>query len=178
MRSLLMIFTAAVLLGGAGVQSQATPAPPPDPVLVFDTVKGTIEIRLFASETPKSVEHLLTHMRRNVYRAQRFHRVTPLLVQIGDPQSRQMSRQAYWGTGNTGNPVGVFEHSKKRSHVRGAVGLAHSGDPRGADSQFYIMKAASPGLDGKHAIIGQVTVGMAVVDKLAPGDQVKDARVK
>ncbi len=177
MRSLLMMVAAAGLLGGAPLQSQTKPAPA-DPVLVFDTAKGTIEIRLFASETPKSVEHILTHMRRNVYRAQRFHRVTPVLVQIGDPQSRQMSRQAYWGTGNTGNPLGVFELSKKRSHVRGAVGLAHSGDPRGADSQFYIMKAASPGLDGKHAIIGQVTAGMAVVDRLAAGDQVKDARVK
>ncbi len=178
MRSFLIVLTAVCVLGGARLGSQAKPAAPADPVLLFDTVKGPIEIRLFASETPKSVEHILMHMRRNVYRAQRFHRVTPLLVQVGDPQSRQMSRQAYWGSGNTGNPLGVFELSKKRSHVRGAVGLAHSGDPRGADSQFYIMKGPSPSLDGKHAIIGQVTAGMAVVDKLAAGDQVKDARVK
>jgi cyclophilin family peptidyl-prolyl cis-trans isomerase len=40
------------------------------------------------------------------------------------------------------------------------------------------MKAASPSLDGKHAVIGQVTAGMAVVDKLAVGDAIKDARVK
>ena len=178
MRTLLMIVFAAGLVGGAGVQSQTKPAAAADPVLVFETAKGTIEIRLFASETPKSVEHILTHMRRNVYRAQRFHRVTPMLVQVGDPQSRQMSRQASWGSGNTGNPIGVFELAKNRQHVRGAVGLAHSGDPRGADSQFYIMKAASPGLNGKHAIIGQVTAGMAVVDKLVVGDVIKDARVK
>ena len=178
MRTVLTLVVAVVLVTGVAVHSQTKPAAAADPVLVFDTVKGTIEIRLFASETPKSVEHILMHMRRNVYRAQRFHRVTALLVQVGDPQSRQMSRQAYWGTGNTGNPLGVFELSKKRTHVRGAVGLAHSGDPRGADSQFYIMKGPSPSLDGKHTIIGQVTVGMAVVDKLAAGDQIKDARLK
>jgi peptidylprolyl isomerase len=178
MRTLLVIVLASGLLGGAALQSQTKPAVPSDPVLVFETAKGAIEIRLFASETPKSVEHILTHMRRNVYRAQRFHRVTPMLVQTGDPQSRQMSRQAYWGTGNTGSPIGVFELSKKRTHVRGAVGLAHSGDARAADSQFYIMKAPSPNLDGKHAIIGQVSAGMAVVDKLAVGDVIKDARVK
>ena len=178
MRTLLTLVIATVVVCGAGLQSQTKPAAPADPVLVFDTAKGTIEIRLFASETPKSVAHILTHMRRNVYRAQRFHRVESMLVQTGDPQSRQMSRQAYWGTGNTGSPIGVFELSKKRTHIRGAVGLAHSGDGRAADSQFYIMKGASPSLDGKHAVIGQVTVGMAVVDKIQVGDLIKDARVK
>ena len=178
MRTVLVMAVAAGLLGGAALQSQTKPAAPADPVLVFETEKGAIEIRLFAAETPKSVEHILTHMRRNLYRAQRFHRVERALVQTGDPQSRQASRRAYWGTGNAGTPIGVFEWSKKRTHVRGAVGLAHSGDARSADSQFYIMKAASPSLDGKHAIIGQVTVGMAVVDKLVVGDVIKDARVK
>jgi cyclophilin family peptidyl-prolyl cis-trans isomerase len=178
MRTVLIVAVAAGLLGGAAPHSQTKPAALGDPVLVFETAKGVIEIRLFASEAPRSVAHILTHMRRNVYRAQRFHRVEPMLVQTGDPQSRQVSRQAYWGTGNTGNPIGVFELSKKRTHVRGAVGLAHSGDARAADSQFYIMKAASPGLDGKHAIIGQVTAGMAVVDKIVVGDVIKDARVK
>ena len=178
MRTVLVLVVAAGLLGGAAGFVCECRAAPADPVLVFETAKGAIEIRLFASETPKSVAHILTHMRRNVYRAQRFHRVERQLVQTGDPQSRQVSRQAYWGTGNTGSPIGVFEWSKKRTHVRGAVGLAHSGDARAADSQFYIMKGASPSLDGKHAIIGQVTAGMPVVDKLVVGDVIKDARVK
>jgi peptidylprolyl isomerase len=62
--------------------------------------------------------------------------------------------------------------------VRGAVGLAHSGNPAGADSQFYIMKGASPSLDGKHAVIGQVVSGMAVVDKIAVPDMIKNATLK
>ena len=89
-----------------------------------------------------------------------------------------MSRRDYWGSTNSGSPIGVFEWSKKRSHVRGAVGLAHSGDARGADSQLYIMKTASPGLDGKHAIVGRVITGMAVVDKIAVTDMIKNATVK
>ena len=149
-----------------------------NPVIVFETLKGTIEIELFQSETPKSVEHILALMKRGFYRSERFHRVTAGLVQVGDPQSRDMSRQAYWGTNNSGNPIGVFEWSKNRSHVRGAVGLAHSGSPLSADSQIYIMKTPSPGLDGKHAIIGRVVTGMAVVDKLVVTDMIKDTRVK
>jgi peptidyl-prolyl cis-trans isomerase B (cyclophilin B) len=169
----------AAMLSGAWAQGAAVKAPAAqDPILVLETVKGTIEIRLFKSEAPKSVAHLLELMKRSFYRGQRFHRVTASLVQVGDLMSRDMSRKDYWGTGNTGNPIGVFELSKKRSHVRGAVGLAHSGDPRSADSQFYIMKTASPSLDGKHAIVGQVVSGMPVVDKLVVTDMIKNATVK
>jgi len=167
------------LVLGAWTQGAAVKAPAAaDPVLVFETVKGTIEIRLFKSEAPKSVDHLLELMKRSFYRGQRFHRVTASLVQWGDLTSRDMSRRDYWGSTNSGSPIGVFEWSKKRSHVRGAVGLAHSGDARGADSQLYIMKTASPGLDGKHAIVGQVIAGMAVVDKIAVTDMIKNATVK
>jgi cyclophilin family peptidyl-prolyl cis-trans isomerase len=117
-------------------------------------------------------------MKRSFYRAQRIHRVEKSLVQFGDPQSRDMSKQASWGTGNSGHTIGVFELSKKRSHVRGAVGLGHAGNPAYADSQMYIMKVDNPLLDGKYAIIGHVTTGMTVVDKLVVTDIIKDCRVK
>ena len=180
MRRMLPLVLAS-LVGAVALASQARPAKPaapPDPVLVLETVKGTIEIRLFQSEAPKSVEHMLALIKRSFYRGQRFHRVTPVLAQIGDPQSRDMSREGYWGTGNSGNPIGVFELSKKRSHVRGAVGLAHSGNPLGADSQFYIMKQASPSLNGVHAIVGQVVAGMAVVDKIVKTDMIRNTTLK
>jgi cyclophilin family peptidyl-prolyl cis-trans isomerase len=175
---LTLIVVLGVALSAAAPRSQTKPSTPANPVLVFDTQKGTIKMELFASEAPKSVEHVLALMKRSFYRGQRFHRVTASLVQFGDPQSRDMSRRDYWGNGGSGNPIGVFELSKKRTHVRGAVGLAHSGNPLGADSQLYIMKTPSPGLDGKHAIIGRVTVGMAVVDKIAVEDLIKNASVK
>ena len=168
----------SVLVFSGTVHSQSTPASPPTPVLVLETAKGAIQIQLFRTEAPKSVEHMLALVKRSFYRGQRFHRVTGSLVQVGDPQSRDMSRRDYWGNGNSGNPIGVFELSKKRSHVRGAVGLAHSGNPLGADSQFYIMKSPSPSLDGKHAIVGLVTSGMAVVDKLEVADMIKNMTVK
>lgn len=179
-RLLVAIAFACGLFVSTGVASQQTKAPaaPANPVMVFETLKGAIEIELFPSETPKSVEHILELMKRGFYRGQRFHRVTATLVQVGDPQSRDMSRQGYWGNGNSGSPIGIFEVNKKRQHVRGTVALAHSGDGRSADSQIYIMKSASPSLDGKHAIIGRVAVGMAVVDKLVVTDIIKDIKLK
>jgi peptidylprolyl isomerase len=62
--------------------------------------------------------------------------------------------------------------------VRGSVGLGHSGNPAGADSQFYIMKTTSPSLDGKYAVIGQVIAGMSVVDKIAVRDLIKNTTIK
>jgi len=175
------VILALILLSGFSVAAapqggQTKPAT--NPVLVFETAKGPFEIELFATEAPKSVEHILALMKKGFYRGQHFHRVTDGLVQWGDLKSRDMSRRDDWGKGSNGSPIGVFELSKKRLHIRGAVGLAHSGNPAGADSQLYIMKAASPGLDGKHAIIGRVTVGMAVVDKIAVEDLIKNTTVK
>lgn len=162
----------------AAPQSQTKAPATPDPVFVLETVKGVIEIRLFRSEAPKSVDHLIELIKRSFYRGQRFHRVEKSLAQVGDPQSRDMSKEAYWGNGNSGSPIGVFERIKTRSHVRGAVGLGHSGNPAGADSQFYIMKTTSPSLDGKYAVIGQVIAGMAVVDKIAVKDLIKNTSLK
>ena len=178
-RTMVLIFV-LVVWAGAVVPSavQVKEAPSRDPIVVLETVKGTIEIQLFGSEAPKSVAHVIELVKRSFYRGQRFHRVEKSLVQVGDPQSRDVSKEAYWGNGNSGSPIGVFERSKKRSHVRGAVGLGHSGNPAGADSQFYIMKAASPSLDGKYAVIGQVVAGMAVVDKIAVKDMIKNTTIK
>ena len=78
---------------------------------------------------------------------------------------------------DTANPIGVSEIST-RKHVRGIVGLGHSGDPKLVDSQMYIMKLASPSIDGKYPIIGRVVAGMAVVDKLAYADLLTNVTLK
>ena len=148
------------------------------PVVVVETAKGTFEMQMFAADAPKSVEQIVGLVKRGFYRGQRIHRVTSILVQWGDPKSKDMTYREYWGTGGSGRAINAFELSKKRTHVRGAVGLAHSGNPNAADSQIYVMKAANASLDGKHAVIGQVTTGMAVVDKLEVTDVLKNVSVK
>jgi cyclophilin family peptidyl-prolyl cis-trans isomerase len=173
----------AVALAGSSAapmaQRAATPAAAPNPVIVFETAKGTIEIELFAADAPKSTAHLLDLVRHNFYRGLRFHRVESTLVQVGDPQSKNVAMEAYWGTGGSGTPIGAAEISRSHPHTRGAVGLAYGGgDPRFADSQFYIMKTASASLDGKYAVVGRVVAGMAVVDKIQKRDVVKNAYVK
>ena len=158
------------------------PAKPatPAPVIVLDTVKGAIEIETFPDEAPKTVEHIVELVKKNFYNGLRFHRAEEtFLVQVGDPTSRDMSREAYWGRGpGSGKPIGVSEIGKKRRHAPGTVAMAHSGDPKFADSQFYIVMQPRPGLDGKYTIFGRVTSGMDVVKKLKRADILKRASVK
>ena len=168
---------AGVFLSLAPASARQTKSPAA-PVLVLETVKGTIEITFFPSEAPKSVEHIVELARKSFYRGQRFHRAEAGLVQFGDPRSRDMTYQAYWGTGGSGKPINAFELSKKRQHVRGTVGLGHSALSLSADSQLSLRKRASPSLDGKYAIIGPVSSGMAVVDKIEIADSIKNAYMK
>jgi peptidyl-prolyl cis-trans isomerase B (cyclophilin B) len=128
------------------------------------------------------VEQILKLAKRNFYNGQRVHRVEPnFVVQFGDPKTRDMTKRASWGQtagGGSGKPVGVAEISKKHLHVKGAVGMAHAGDPAQADSQIYVMLSTKPALDGKYAVIGQVISGMDVVQKLQVTDVIKKVSVK
>jgi cyclophilin family peptidyl-prolyl cis-trans isomerase len=99
---------------------------------------------------------------------------------MGDPQTRNMRLQNIWGTGGSGKLLGVVEINPMMKHVRGAVGLAYAanGGPKFADSQFYIMKSASQGLDGDYSIIGRVINGITVADRLQVTDVIKNITVK
>jgi peptidylprolyl isomerase len=162
--------------------AKSTASAVPQPQLIVETAKGTITIELFPDTAPKSVEHILKLVNSGFYRSQRIVRVVPgQIVQFGDKQSRDMTLRGWWGRGpnsGSGNPIGVAEISKKHLHVKGAVGLAHPGDPRAADSQMYIVTRPMPTLDGKYTVIGQVTSGMDVAMKLKVEDEIKNVTAK
>jgi cyclophilin family peptidyl-prolyl cis-trans isomerase len=149
----------------------------PAPVAVVETVKGVFEIQFFPGDAPKSVAHLVGLLEKRFYRGQRITRVTASLVQFGDPQSRDMTKRANWGSGGSGTRIGAAEFSK-RTHARGIVALAHPGNAAAADSQLFILKAAVPSYDGQYTVVGRVTAGMAVVDRLAVADLIKQASIK
>ncbi len=191
------LFALAVVLAFAGVpgvasaELQKAPAAKPGataaapgagPVVVLETAKGTIEFETYPNEAPKTVEHVLALVKRGFYNGIRVHRVVPgFVVQMGDPQTRDMTKQDLWGRGpgaGSGKPIGVAEISKTLTHKKGAVAMAHAGDAAKADSQFYITLAPQPRLNGDYAVFGQVISGEDVVAKLAVNDVIKKAYVK
>ena len=149
-------------------------------IIVLETAKGTIEFETYPEEAPKTVARIVELVKKGFYNGQRFHRAEPkFVIQVGDPQSRNMTMQDWWGRAGSGKPIGVSEITKKRRHVRGAVAMGYAGtDPRMADSQFYILRRASPQLDGKYAVFGRVIAGLDVVDKIEETDVLRKVSVK
>ena len=164
--------------GTAAAKKAAAPAAAP--VLVFETEKGTFEIETYPQHAPKTVAHIVALVNRKFYNGLRVHRVVRnFVVQIGDPLTRDMAKKDLWGTGNSGQPIGVAEFGKGLKHTIGMVSMAHGGDPaKTADSQFFIVIGPASHLDGVHQIWGHVTTGMDVVNKLAVPDRIIRATVK
>ena len=174
----------ALLFSYSTVQTEGDQAADAAPVVVITTTKGVIEIETLPEESPKSVAHFVALVKKGFYRGQRFHWVQPGLVQAGDPLSRDVTKQKQWGTGGSGphrsnKPLGFHEPSK-RKFVRGIVALAYrpTFKPETADSMFFILLGSISALEGKYTVLGKVTSGINVADKIEMNDILKNVTIK
>ena len=131
---------------------------------VVRSSKGDIKLRLFADKAPATVANFVNLAKRGYYDGLVFHRVIPdFMVQGGCPH----------GTG-TGGPGYRFEDecTPELTHdAAGKLSMANSG-PVTNGSHFFITHVATPWLDGRHTVFGEVldTADQAVVDAIAVGD--------
>lgn len=134
-------------------------------VATFETTKGTIRVQLHDDKAPKTVENFETLVGKGFYDGLMFHRVIEdFMIQGGCPQ----------GTGADG-PGYQFEdefHSDLKHDGPGVLSMANSG-PNTNGSQFFITHVATPWLDGKHSIFGQVIDSQDVVDAIEAGDKIE-----
>jgi cyclophilin family peptidyl-prolyl cis-trans isomerase len=144
------------------------------PVVVVETVRGSFEFETFPIDAPLTVAHIVGLVKSGFYDGQRVHRAVPgFVVQFGDPQTRDVDTRPSWGRGAaaaSGKPIGAAEITERRVHVKGAVAVAHMGDPAKGDSQIYVALANRPDLDGQYVVFGQVTDGDDVPGALQVGD--------
>src|ERR1051326_9470375 len=96
-------------------------SPGAGPIIVLETVKGTIEFETYPEEAPKTVPRILELVNKNFYNGLRFHRADPnFVIQVGDPVTRDVSRQSWWGRQGSGKPIGVADRKSTRlnsSHI-------------------------------------------------------------
>jgi peptidylprolyl isomerase len=138
--------------------------------ITLDTNKGAIKIQLRPDLAPKHAERLKQLTQEGFYNGVPFHRVIDgFMAQTGDPTGT--------GTGGSKYPDLPAEFTTKEKFVRGTVGMARAQSPNSANSQFFIMFAPAPFLDGKYTIIGNVTSGMDVVDKIKKGPSEANGQV-
>ena len=130
--------------------------------LYLELKDGRVVIELLPDLAPRHVERAKELARKGFYDGTVFHRVIEgFMAQGGDPT----------GTGTGGSDLGNLpaEFTRQRGFVRGTVGAARTSDPNSANSQFYIMFAPAPHLDGQYTIWGQVTEGMEFIDNIKRG---------
>ncbi|WP_425383213.1 peptidylprolyl isomerase [Rossellomorea oryzaecorticis] len=158
-------------------------------VVEMKTTMGTIKIKLFPEQAPKTVENFITHSENGYYDGLKFHRVIKdFMIQGGDPNGNGTGGESIWGESFED------EFSKQLFNIRGALSMANAG-PDTNGSQFFIVqnsemnpgfeekmkeagfpqeiidaymeRGGTPHLDFKHSVFGQVTEGMDIVDKIA-----------
>jgi peptidylprolyl isomerase len=158
------------LIMGIFMAKGAMAAANPENTVYLQLKDGTVVIQLRPDLAPKHVARIKELVRQHFYDGLVFHRVIDgFMAQTGDPT----------GTGNGGSslPNLPAEFTTKEHFVRGTVGAARTSDPNSANSQFFIMFAPAPSLDGQYTIWGQVTSGMEFVDKIKKGSEADNGKV-
>jgi peptidylprolyl isomerase len=158
----------AALIGFSGPSIAAEP----ENTMIITLKEGDVTIALRPDLAPKHVEQIKALVREGAYDNVAFHRVIDgFMAQTGDVQYGDLNdgydadRAGMGGSERSDLPA---EFSKEH-FVRGVVGMARAQDPNSANSQFFIMFAPAPSLDGQYTIVGEVESGMEHVDAIKKG---------
>jgi len=153
---------------------------PNDIYAAFDTTEGSFKIKLFADKVPNTVNNFVsladgTKTGKPFYDGTVFHRVIPdFMIQGGDPEGT--------GRGGPGYKFADEFHPTLKHTKPGILSMANAG-PNTNGSQFFVTVAATPWLDNKHTVFGEVTEGYDVVERISKvarggGDRpVKEVRI-
>ncbi len=132
---------------------------------------GTIALTLDADIAPVTVTNFINLVEDGFYNGLTFHRIIDgFMIQGGDPLGNGIG-------GSDRNIQGEFSENgieNNLAHTRGVISMARANDPNSASSQFFIMHADSPHLDGAYAAFGQVTSGIEIVDAICENTPVAD----
>lgn len=135
-----------------------------NPIVTIEMESGdSIEIELYPDKAPNTVNNFISLVNKGFYDGTIFHRVIPgFMIQGGDPQGIGIGGPGYGIKGEFAKN-GVENDLK---HTEGVLSMARSKDPNSAGSQFFIMVADAPHLDGDYAAFGKVIKGMEIAQAI------------
>lgn len=170
LRNIMIVMSGLLIFAGCSNASNnpaptqpATPNPKTDagqtpaknPVAKFQTSKGDFKVELFEDKAPVTARNFITLVNKKFYDGLIFHRVIDgFMIQGGDPKGN--------GTGGPGYVIPDEFHPDLKHSGPGILSMANAG-PNTGGSQFFITLAATPWLDGHHAVFGKVVEGLDVV---------------
>jgi peptidyl-prolyl cis-trans isomerase B (cyclophilin B) len=140
-----------------------------NPIVTIEMENGNIiKVELYPHIAPNTVRNFVSLVQKGYYDGVTFHRVIPgFMIQGGCPQGTGMGGPGYSIKGE----FTMNGHTNNLKHERGVISMARTMDPNSAGSQFFIMVAKSPHLDGQYASFGRVTEGMEEVDRIVNVDR-------
>jgi peptidylprolyl isomerase len=145
-------FVGAGILGGFAMADQN---------VVLETTQGNIEIKLLPKAAPKACENFTTLINKGYYNGIIFHRVIKgFMIQGGDPTGTGRGGESAWGKSFSDEVSPSVSFDKP-----GILAMANAG-PDTNGSQFFITTAATPWLNMRHTIFGEVVSGYDVVQKI------------
>ncbi|ACL60038.1 peptidylprolyl isomerase [Methylobacterium nodulans] len=157
-----LVFTVAAAFGAAAAPDANT--------VYLDTKDGRITIQLRPDLAPKHVQQIKTLVKQGFYNGVPFHRVIDgFMAQTGDPTGT--------GMGKSKLPDIPAEFTPT-PFKRGTVGMARAQDPNSANSQFFICFGDASFLNNQYTVVGEVTSGMNVVDKIKKGSSAANGSVQ
>jgi peptidyl-prolyl cis-trans isomerase B (cyclophilin B) len=147
--------------------ADSTAAKADDPeVAVITTSEGTMVIQFWTDAAPKTIANFKKLAKEGFYDGTCFHRVIKgFMIQGGDPNSKDASKEAIWGMGDPGYKIDA--EFNDHSHVRGVISMARSSDPNSAGSQFFICHGNPTQLDHHYTTFGKLIKGDDVLEKIA-----------
>lgn len=147
-----------------------------DPVVIMQTTKGRIVIRVFRNMVPYTANNFLDLVSRGYYDGKSFHRVEGWVVQGGCPYG---NGQGNYTDPDTGRVRFIrLEINRNLNHnSAGVVAMARGQGLDSASCQFYILKKPMSQLNGKYAVFGGVVDGLNNIYRIAPGDRIISAQI-
>ena len=144
-------------------------------VAILTTSAGEMVLEFWPDVAPGHVENFKKLAKSGFYDGTCFHRVIKgFMIQGGDPNTKDDSKQHLWGTGGPGHQIKAEFNDKP--HVRGVLSMARSNNPDSAGSQFFICHGDPRFLDRQYTAFGKLIKGDDVLEKIAttpthPGDK-------
>ncbi len=173
-------FTSSLIVAAGLLAGSAALAAEPENTMIIELKDGEVVVALRPDLAPKHVEQIKTLVRDGQYDNVAFHRVIEgFMAQTGDVEFGDMSegynsQRAGTGGSSLGNIEAEFSSA---SFDRGTLGMARSQSPDSANSQFFIMFAPAPHLNGSYTVVGEVESGMEFIDNIKRGSAAQNGAV-
>jgi peptidyl-prolyl cis-trans isomerase B (cyclophilin B) len=161
---LALVFAIATVACGEN-KDAASPPSSQNEVAVIKTSEGDMVVQFWTDAAPNTIENFKKLAKQGFYNGTIFHRIVKgFMIQGGDPNSKDPSKEAKYGEGGPGYKIKA--EFNDHSHERGVISMAREPDPDSAGSQFFICLAPVTRLDHQYTTFGKLIKGDDVLTKI------------